>query len=123
AYVPVRDIGFDLDGSGLGAKPHPRPQPEGGAPARGVRPDRPVGPELRPILEQAFDEGEPGTVYVINRYRDASKNLRTQMLRIVRSIDRKSTRLNSSHVSISYAVFCLKKKRYCSLLRRRHWPA
>src|SRR5437868_10165530 len=28
----------------------------------------------------------------------------------VASGDRKSTRLNSSHVSISYAVFCLKKK-------------
>src|SRR5690606_40031586 len=28
-----------------------------------------------------------------------------------RLIDRKSTRLNSSHVKISYAVFCLKKKR------------
>src|SRR5699024_6752533 len=28
----------------------------------------------------------------------------------VRGQDRKSTRLNSSHVSISYAVFCLKKK-------------
>src|SRR5437868_14910366 len=27
------------------------------------------------------------------------------------SVDRKSTRLNSSHVSISYAVFCLKKKK------------
>src|SRR5690554_7427002 len=27
------------------------------------------------------------------------------------SADRKSTRLNSSHVRISYAVFCLKKKR------------
>src|SRR5438067_3290128 len=26
--------------------------------------------------------------------------------------DRKSTRLNSSHVSISYAVFCLKKKNF-----------
>src|SRR5690606_41548167 len=26
--------------------------------------------------------------------------------------DRKSTRLNSSHVKISYAVFCLKKKNY-----------
>src|SRR5699024_12708280 len=26
-------------------------------------------------------------------------------------LDRKSTRLNSSHASISYAVFCLKKKR------------
>src|SRR5699024_12444779 len=30
---------------------------------------------------------------------------------IAGSGDRKSTRLNSSHVSISYAVFCLKKKR------------
>src|SRR2546430_12326155 len=29
-----------------------------------------------------------------------------------RSIDRKSTRLNSSHSQISYAVFCLKKKKY-----------
>src|SRR5699024_12145124 len=28
----------------------------------------------------------------------------------IKDIDRKSTRLNSSHVSISYAVFCLKKK-------------
>src|SRR5690242_21190970 len=26
-------------------------------------------------------------------------------------VDRKSTRLNSSHMSISYAVFCLKKKK------------
>src|SRR3712207_7981009 len=30
--------------------------------------------------------------------------------RIVGRIDRKSTRLNSSHANISYAVFCLKKK-------------
>src|SRR5256885_12329783 len=31
-------------------------------------------------------------------------------------VDRKSTRLNSSHLVISYAVFCLKKKKnkYCS---------
>src|SRR5437773_4440384 len=28
-----------------------------------------------------------------------------------RVIDRKSTRLNSSHITISYAVFCLKKKK------------
>src|SRR5205807_10351010 len=31
--------------------------------------------------------------------------------RIVRHEDRKSTRLNSSHLVISYAVFCLKKKK------------
>src|SRR3712207_6866256 len=30
--------------------------------------------------------------------------------------DRKSTRLNSSHANISYAVFCLKKKKNISLL-------
>src|SRR3989442_3580665 len=29
---------------------------------------------------------------------------------VAREADRKSTRLNSSHVRISYAVFCLKKK-------------
>src|SRR5258707_5225362 len=28
--------------------------------------------------------------------------------------DRKSTRLNSSHANISYAVFCLKKKKKCN---------
>src|SRR5437870_10446388 len=30
---------------------------------------------------------------------------------VVGDLDRKSTRLNSSHVAISYAVFCLKKKK------------
>src|SRR2546426_6097583 len=33
--------------------------------------------------------------------------------------DRKSTRLNSSHLVISYAVFCLKKKKYTGRQRRR----
>src|SRR5258705_9484254 len=32
-------------------------------------------------------------------------------LRLVGALDRKSTRLNSSHLGISYAVFCLKKKK------------
>src|SRR5690349_22751956 len=32
-------------------------------------------------------------------------------------VDRKSTRLNSSHVEISYAVFCLKKKK-----KSIYWP-
>src|SRR3989442_6573116 len=31
-------------------------------------------------------------------------------------LDRKSTRLNSSHVRISYAVFCLKKKNYVAVI-------
>src|SRR5690606_41422835 len=34
----------------------------------------------------------------------------TEIMGEVQEIDRKSTRLNSSHVKISYAVFCLKQK-------------
>src|SRR5947209_17022899 len=35
---------------------------------------------------------------------------------IFESLDRKSTRLNSSHANISYAVFCLKKKNFPSVI-------
>src|SRR5690625_3612898 len=37
--------------------------------------------------------------------------------------DRKSTRLNSSHVAISYAVFCLKRKKIPTLLKADHVPS
>src|SRR5690625_6540488 len=40
---------------------------------------------------------------------DAEDLTQEVFVRVFRS-DRKSTRLNSSHVAISYAVFCLKKK-------------
>src|SRR3712207_7649394 len=36
-------------------------------------------------------------------------------IRVVPARDRKSTRLNSSHANISYAVFCLKKKKTCRI--------
>src|SRR4051794_41600093 len=39
---------------------------------------------------------------------------------VIGSRDRKSTRLNSSHPSISYAVFCLKKKTLACLARPPH---
>src|SRR2546422_4974341 len=38
-------------------------------------------------------------------------------------VDRKSTRLNSSHGYISYAVFCLKKKKNIYLVQRTYPPA
>src|SRR3712207_8614688 len=37
-------------------------------------------------------------------------------------LDRKSTRLNSSHANISYAVFCLKKKNFCFILSLHSVP-
>src|SRR3712207_6977718 len=38
----------------------------------------------------------------------------------LRLVDRKSTRLNSSHANISYAVFCLKKKITTNTIGGRH---
>src|SRR5438309_5580303 len=59
------------------------------APRRSLRQRR-----MRPEIARAFD-GEVGADLALARL----------------GPDRKSTRLNSSHSSISYAVFCLKKKK------------
>src|SRR5256885_12191106 len=42
---------------------------------------------------------------------DQSGNTETARIALEQRADRKSTRLNSSHLVISYAVFCLKKKK------------
>src|SRR5256885_7485560 len=47
----------------------------------------------------------------------AEQDLRTNIEKL---LDRKSTRLNSSHLVISYAVFCLKKKKINTLRSRIH---
>src|SRR5437667_616675 len=46
---------------------------------------------------------------VLRRKDDRAARLANRLHRVPE--DRKSTRLNSSHITISYAVFCLKKKR------------
>src|SRR5699024_12257345 len=48
---------------------------------------------------------------VISSSRALKKRYKNDVLALIDELDRKSTRLNSSHVSISYAVFCLKKKK------------
>src|SRR5688572_32550749 len=45
------------------------------------------------------------------RRRDREESVRTRAGQTRETSDRKSTRLNSSHSQISYAVFCLKKKK------------
>src|SRR3954462_3183237 len=47
-------------------------------------------------------------------------NLVCRLLDFRRVLDRKSTRLNSSHTIISYAVFCLKKRKWTGAAT---WPA
>jgi len=44
----------------------------------------PLFAQLRPHLEEVWEQAEPGTEYVITRYRDANANLRTQLERIIR---------------------------------------
>src|SRR5437588_1865699 len=54
--------------------------------------------------------------------RNCSPDISSRYLRIAACAqipDRKSTRLNSSHTVISYAVFCLKKKTHEILLQNR----
>ncbi|MHC4563392.1 MAG: tyrosine-type recombinase/integrase [Planctomycetota bacterium] len=43
----------------------------------------PLFPELRPHFLEAFDLAEPGTDYMVTRYRDPGANLRTQMTKII----------------------------------------
>src|SRR5258705_9225379 len=43
-----------------------------------------------------------------------------QAVHVVKELDRKSTRLNSSHLGISYAVFCLKKKK-SGIVQKSNW--
>ncbi len=43
----------------------------------------PIFPELRPYLEELFEQAEPGAEHVITRYRDPNVNLRTQMIKII----------------------------------------
>src|SRR5205814_8509044 len=66
----------------------PAARPDGPPPDAAHRRSRPYSPSCR---------GGPASDHQLRRCRAAA--------------DRKSTRLNSSHLGISYAVFCLKKKK------------
>src|SRR5256885_7250795 len=59
-------------------------------------------------LAAGLDDAGKRVVPLHERHRAAGRTATRQEL--LRRADRKSTRLNSSHLVISYAVFCLKKK-------------
>src|SRR3712207_2955465 len=62
------------------------------------------------ILQRVLDGLKPGAVYLFHVGSQSQDGPALQ--RIISELrDRKSTRLNSSHANISYAVFCLKKKK------------
>src|SRR5256885_12954430 len=61
-------------------------------------------------FQELLDQALGGLVGEIALGIEAVLRLRDHHLGLVDRKDRKSTRLNSSHLVISYAVFCLKKK-------------
>src|SRR6266403_2643237 len=102
----------------------------------GIKPDDKAGGDEHAVtvnLMDALGDVAPGVLLLLHlherlwiRALDADENSeevrvlhRLQQLVVIRDVDRgfgrelerKSTRLNSSHVEISYAVFCLKKKK------------
>src|SRR3712207_8675615 len=65
-------------------------------------------PELMPVYQRQATTLPPDLVKSVTlpRFTQVNNGFTDQI-----EADRKSTRLNSSHANISYAVFCLKKKR------------
>src|SRR5207249_8083627 len=71
-----------------------------------------TGSSARALPQLAQSTGK--TTFSARRMMAAMTVMVVRLAKYVRAYkigDRKSTRLNSSHVSISYAVFCLKKKK------------
>src|SRR5690625_6837106 len=67
-------------------------------------------------IDDAVFEAEAGDIIELT----TNGGLYREEISVMIDKDRKSTRLNSSHVAISYAVFCLKKKRNQSHQTVRH---
>src|SRR3712207_193101 len=76
------------------------------------------------LCQAILDGTLPAVIPDVKKYPEAMKLPSARIPRI-RSyvstpVDRKSTRLNSSHANISYAVFCLKKKTICPCFLASH---
>src|SRR3712207_7370244 len=65
-------------------------------------------PVHRDAMDRAWYTGEPQATKMVSVLTEAPPNHNADL---ALRRDRKSTRLNSSHANISYAVFCLKKKK------------
>src|SRR5439155_22771955 len=71
----------------------------------------PDGHDIWDVIKGAINAGVSDFAGGAGRYDEGNGDNHTGQAIGDADSDRKSTRLNSSHVAISYAVFCLKKKR------------
>src|SRR5699024_12054384 len=70
-------------------------------------------PEITKQWLEYFKAADAGCIAMDARQKKSANAIKKPIIAELSALleDRKSTRLNSSHVSISYAVFCLKKKK------------
>src|SRR5256885_5905546 len=61
-----------------------------------------------------------GKLHLLRKMLGIGRSVRFNAVHAQKLADRKSTRLNSSHLVISYAVFCLKKKKKKAILSDAH---
>src|SRR5690625_5747979 len=69
-----------------------------------------VRPEVINAIAEARAQGDLSENAEYDAARERQAFVEGRIRALEGTLDRKSTRLNSSHVAISYAVFCLKKK-------------
>src|SRR3712207_7738575 len=77
--------------------------------SEGVRPPGEMGRHAQP--DDAIDRARARSTAACDAWRHTRWPDYRAAMHELRQPDRKSTRLNSSHANISYAVFCLKKKK------------
>src|SRR2546422_2766189 len=99
----------DLEGAGNAGGAGGGETPEGGSPDRHhLRPARQSLHHIGPAREAAVDHDVDAIAHGVG---DGGQRVDGRLRLVELTTDRKSTRLNSSHGYISYAVFCLKKKK------------
>src|SRR5438045_5878732 len=67
-------------------------------------------PILRPTMSAVKSEARMPRLSEMAKPLTGPLAFQNKIAAVINVVDRKSTRLNSSHLGISYAVFCLKKK-------------
>src|SRR5258708_9245914 len=78
--------------------------------------------EIHAMLAALIEEFQPHSVAVESVFTALNMKTALRLAEVRGVVDRKSTRLNSSHQIISYAVFCLKKKKQIPQKPYAHQP-
>src|SRR5699024_11379664 len=81
--------------------------------------EQPISAAIARIDKPSARSSWTRTRFSLARLMNTSRGSEVHRRAVLTDIDRKSTRLNSSHVSISYAVVCLKKKTNAIVVSQR----